>query len=168
MQITTFLHIGYILMVHSIYMLCEYRYHILHIHEGIPTVDVCEHDIHKHLLYWNMISSWCLEVLMCSCCAFKLYTINEKWHIIGNNSTAIKLKKIWHCVLKVAISLSQPENLLSVWSHPYIFIWLNSKLFFCNPKHMELFSVRQISLHILFTLRDSLKKLYNISWECRW
>lgn len=87
---------------------------MLHIHEGIPTVDACEHDIHTHLLYWNMSSSGCLEVLMCSCCAFKLYTINERWHITGNNSPAIKLKEEWHCVLEVAIFLSQPKNLLSI------------------------------------------------------
>lgn len=51
MQSTTFLHTGCILMVHSIYMLCEYRYHMLHIHEGIPTVDARGHDMHTHLLY---------------------------------------------------------------------------------------------------------------------
>lgn len=31
---------------------------------------------------------------MYSCCAFKIYTINEKWHIFGNNSTVIKLKEM--------------------------------------------------------------------------
>lgn len=51
MQSTTVLHTGCILMVHSVYMLCEYRYHMLHIHEGIPTVDACGHYIHTHLLY---------------------------------------------------------------------------------------------------------------------
>lgn len=46
-----FLHVGRIVMVHNIYTLCEYRYRMLHIHEGIPTVDACDRGTHKHLLY---------------------------------------------------------------------------------------------------------------------
>lgn len=38
-------------MVHNIYTLCEYSYRMLHIHEGIPTVDACDRGTHKHLLY---------------------------------------------------------------------------------------------------------------------
>lgn len=38
-------------MVYNIYILCEYRYYMLYIYEGIFIVDVRDYGIYKYLLY---------------------------------------------------------------------------------------------------------------------